>query len=108
MTDRYIKIVLTVIALELFWIGLRDVATPVSAQAPPPLTPVVIRGIEVGPNTMLPVSIDHAVTVRVDRALPITAEAPLPVAFDGPVEVTASQPLPVRQVPYVPSERPGE
>jgi hypothetical protein len=35
MTDRYIKIVLTVIALELFWIGAKDLGTGVAAQAAP-------------------------------------------------------------------------
>ena len=40
--DRYVKTVLTIIALELFWIGVKDLATPVTAQAA--LTPVVIRG----------------------------------------------------------------
>ena len=31
--DRYVKVVLTVIAIELFWIGIKDTAPPVSAQA---------------------------------------------------------------------------
>ena len=31
--DRYVKIVLTIIALELFWIGIKDTAPPVVAQA---------------------------------------------------------------------------
>src|SRR4030095_17094987 len=32
MSDRYLRIVLTVIALELFWIGVKDFATPLGAQ----------------------------------------------------------------------------
>ena len=31
--DRYVKTVLTIIALELFWIGVKDLGTPVTAQA---------------------------------------------------------------------------
>jgi len=54
--DRYVKIILTVIALELLWIGVRDVAPPVSAQAPAPAaaaapTAVVIRGIDIDGRT---------------------------------------------------------
>ena len=33
--DRYVKVVLTIIALELFWIGVKDPAPPVAAQAQP-------------------------------------------------------------------------
>ena len=32
MTDRYLKIILTVIALELFWLGVKDIGTPVAAR----------------------------------------------------------------------------
>ena len=30
--DRYLKIILTVIAIELGWLGVKDLAVPVSAQ----------------------------------------------------------------------------
>ena len=34
MADRYLRIVLTIIAVELGWLGLKDaVSTPASAQA---------------------------------------------------------------------------
>ena len=33
MADRYLKVVLTVIAIELAWLGVKDVGTPVAAQA---------------------------------------------------------------------------
>ena len=29
--DRYVKTIITIIALELFWIGIKDTATPVLA-----------------------------------------------------------------------------
>ena len=70
--DRYLKIILTVIAIELGWLSVKDVAVPVSAQQTQQnqqqagqLTPVVIRGIDLpcGGNTIncretsLPVSV---------------------------------------------------
>ena len=39
MSDRYLKVVLTVIALELGWIAMKDGGTPVGAQAVPEVTP---------------------------------------------------------------------
>jgi hypothetical protein len=43
--DRYLKIVLTVIALELGWLGIRDTA-PVSAQQNNGPMPVVVTGFK--------------------------------------------------------------
>jgi hypothetical protein len=37
--DRYTKIVLTVIAIELLWLGLKTTAPPVEAQAAPTRVP---------------------------------------------------------------------
>jgi len=66
--DRYLKVVLTVIALELAWIGVKDFADPASAQGAP--ARVVIAGIEM------------------DAAQP----AYLPVAIVGSIK-TIPQPL---------------
>lgn len=117
VTDRYLKIVLTVIAVELLWLGVKDIGTPVSAQAQP-LTPVVIRAIELDPKApgMLPVYSARPLLIQADGPLPVRAERPLPVAVseplrvevEGEVQVVAEQPLPMRAVPYTPSERPGE
>lgn len=128
MTDRYIKIVLTVIAVELLWLGVRDLGTPVSAQGAAALTPVVIRAIDLDAKSMgslpaglaatgaIPMVAAQALAVQAAAPLPVAAAAPLPVSVDGlvavqidrPVEVVAQQALPVRNVPYTPSERPGE
>ena len=32
-TDRYLRIILTIIAVELLWLGIRDLTPTVSAQA---------------------------------------------------------------------------
>jgi hypothetical protein len=45
MRDRYLKVILTVIAIELLWLGLRDLAPRVSAQAAP--MPVVITRVQI-------------------------------------------------------------
>jgi hypothetical protein len=123
--DRYVKVVLTVIALELFWIGIKDTAPPVSAQAQA-ATPVVIRGIEVGgPEAgFLPVAVvggyrqipsrareavDRLTTeITADRAIRVEADRPLDVTVQGTVRVEAERPLRIESVPYTPAQRPGD
>ena len=101
--DRYVKTVLTIIALELFWIGVKDTATPLTAQSQPALTPVVIRGIQLPPgsNEYLPVGVvGQPVRVDVTRAVKIEA--------DRPIKIETDRPLKVENVGYVPSRNPGE
>ena len=123
--DRYVKVVLTVIALELFWIGIRDTAPRVSAQAQA-ATPVIIRGIEVsGPEAgFLPVAVvggyrqvpsrardavDRLTTeITTDRAIRVEADRPLDVTVQGTVRVEAERPLRIEAVPYTPAQRPGD
>ena len=91
--DRFVKTILTIIALELFWIGLKDTAPPVAAQAQ--LTPVVIRSIQIpaGSNDYLPVGlVGQPVRVEVQR----------------PVKIEADQPIKVENVGYTPTKSPGE
>jgi len=91
--DRFVKTILTIIALELFWIGLKDTAPPVAAQAQ--LTPVVIRSIQIpaGSNDYLPVGlVGQPVRVEVQR----------------PVKIEADQPIKVENVGYTPTKNPGE
>jgi hypothetical protein len=99
--DRFVKTILTIIALELFWIGLKDTATPVTAQAA--LTPVVIRSIQlpVGSNEYLPVGVVGQ-PVRVDYTRPVKIEA------DQPIKVEVDKVLKVENVGYVPARNPGE
>jgi hypothetical protein len=91
--DRFVKTILTIIALELFWIGIKDTAPPVAAQAQ--LTPVVIRSIQIpaGSNDYLPVGlVGQPVRVEVQR----------------PVKIEADQPIKVENVGYTPAKTPGE
>ena len=99
--DRYVKTVLTIIALELFWIGVKDLATPVTAQAA--LTPVVIRGVQLptGSNDYLPVGVVGQ-PLRVDVTRPVKIEA------DRPIKIEADRALKVENIGYTPAKNPGE
>jgi len=99
--DRYVKTVLTIIALELFWIGVKDTATPVAAQAA--LTGVIIRGIQLAPRSeeYLPVGVVGQ-PLRVDFTRPVKIEA------DRPIKIEADRALKVENVGYVPAKNPGE
>ena len=120
-TDRYFKLILTVIAMELLWIGIKDLAVPVSAQATP--TRVVIAGVEVGAEAYLPIAVVGNVktipaplrptieplAVRVGSPVQIdTAQRPLKIETDRPLKIEADRPLKVEPVRYTPGDRPGE
>src|SRR5688500_19006886 len=115
MSDRYLKIVLTVIAVELGWLAINQHAAPVAAQAQAAPTPVVIRGIDVrytgSGRDALPISVVGAVTpikVEADRPLPIEAPRPIRVEAAGSIRITSDQVLKVENVGYTPARRPGE
>jgi hypothetical protein len=137
MPDRYLRIVLTVIALELFWIGVKDFATPASAQAsvpaqapaaqapaapqaqpaaptptPQPL-PVVITGINLDPaglneRSLLPIYSARTLKVDSDRPIPVVGAGPFTVQTDKPLPIRADRPIQVESVPYKPGRTPGE
>ena len=101
--DRYVKAVLTIIALELFWIGVKDAAPPVAAQAQAQPTQVIIRGIQIpaASNEYLPVGVVGQ-PVRVDVARPVKIET------DRPIKIEADRALKVENVGYIPAPKPGE
>ena len=113
-TDRYLKIILTVIALELGWIAVKDTAAvQVSAQQNDPM-PVLIRGVDllVGKDAPLPISLVRSTTpVRVvaERTLPVETQRPVVIVPERPIVVeTASQrPLLIQSVPAGTAPRPG-
>lgn len=90
--DRYLKTVLTMIALELLWLAAYGLPAPASAQAA--ATPVVITGIRL--------------TTADDSPLPVSVRGTVTVSQSGPVKVEADQALPVESVPYTPSATPRE
>ena len=127
LRDRYLKIILTVIAIELGWLGVKDIAVPVSAQQTQQnqspqnqqLTPVVIRGIDLPcqgnvancRETSLPVSV-----TRTSAPVRVTADTPLPVDARGTVRIrqdqaiiveTGDRALLVQSVPPTGAPRPG-
>jgi len=120
--DRYLKAVLTVIALELGWLALNGASVPLSAQRGPAAQPVVIRGVELagpspntlpvtltGNNTLVPVTLTSSNTiVRVMTDRPLQIEQPVLVHNDRPLIVeTGSRPLVVQSMPATSSARPG-
>ena len=105
LRNRYLNFILTIIALELLWLGMRGVATPVSAQAPPPPTRVVITGVEIETGNGLR---STTLPARIDGEVRIVATSPLTIQTVRPLKVEADKPLPVQNVDYVPRTRPGE
>ena len=98
--DRYTRVILTVIAVELLWLGVRGTETTVSAQAG--VTRVVITGIEMGDSRAAVLPVDLSTPVRVDARYPVKIEA------DRPIRVETDRPLLVQSVPYTPGARPGD
>jgi len=113
-TDRYLRIILTIIAIELLWLGLKDVAPAVSAQAEP--ARVIIASVDGG---FLPVALAgqtptagraplRPVQVGVTGDVFIQARTAVKIEADRPLKVEADRPLKVESVRYTPGERPGE
>ena len=113
---RYLKIILTIIAVELLWLGVRDMAPAVSAQAA--ATRVVIEGVELEGGA-LPVAIAgqtmnagrmplRPLQVGISGVVPIEARGVVKIEADRPIKIEADRPLRVESVPYTPGARPGE
>ena len=122
-TDSYLKVVLTVIALELLWIGIKDMAPAVTAQAQ--ATPVVITGVRIDnrDSGLLPVAVAgsyrvipeahrqavEALTVRVTGGVAVeTRGAALRIEAARPIKIESDRPLKVENVGYAPGQRPGD
>ena len=113
-TDRYLRIILTVIAIELLWLGIKDSAPRVSAQTAPPrviiasvdggFLPVALAGqtADAGRNPLRPIQ------VGINGNVAVTTRTPLKIEADKPLKVEADKPLRVESVPYTPGARPGE
>lgn len=125
--DRYLKVILTLIALELLWIGVKGNAPPVLAQQEP--SSVVVTGFRIGKQdyTALPVVVVGSVppssipssrepagiqglSMRVVEPVVIEARQTLPVQVNNqPLTVeSGSKALMVDVVPARPGVRPGE
>jgi hypothetical protein len=119
--DRYVKIILTIIAIELGWLALTQHATPVAAQAQQAATPVVLTGIDlVDRRDFLPVGVLGQVrgaarpdfttldtTVR-NEPLRVSVPLPLDVRTVSPIRIDSDRPIKVENVGYTPAPRPGE
>jgi hypothetical protein len=120
--DRYLRIILTLIAIELGWIAFNQAAAPVSAQATP--TRVVVTGIELDADNrgFLPVGVLGQMqrpggmtrtflpldtTIRNERVA-VSVAQPVDVRPIGVIKIEADRPLKVENVGYTPAQRPGE
>jgi hypothetical protein len=125
MSDRYLKVILTLIALELGWIALTLSAPPVSAQAQAEPTPVIISGISLrdrgdflpvgvlGQPRAVPAAVARAfqpldTSMRNDQPLRVTLPVPLDVRTVTPIRIDSDRPIKVENVGYTPAQRPGE
>ena len=121
--DRYLKVILTIIAVELGWIALTHGGSPVSAQQTVAPTPVVITGIELrNSNDFLPVGVlgqvrnrsavfqpvDMMIRNERERAVPVSLPVPLEVRTINAIRIDSDRPIKVENVGYTPAPRPGE
>ena len=118
--NRYLNVVLTIIAVELGWLALSQIGVPVSAQQAP--TRVVITGIDVPRNQSLPATLrgvelgDAFVPVAIYghvneppqpsrfSAIDVRTSTPLKIQEDRPIRI--QEPLTVR-IPVTSSPKPG-
>ena len=118
--DRYLKIILTIIAAELGWIALTHGATPVRAQQE--AAPVVITGIQLRDSgDFLPVGVigqvgdgpirggfqPLATNIRNERVAVSLAQG-VDVRAIGSIRIDSDRPIKVENVGYTPAQRPGE
>jgi hypothetical protein len=112
MSDRYLRIVLTVIAVELAWIGVKDVI-PTSVEAQAGTTRVVITGVEMPNRTQfLPVAVAGAVRGAMTptwASLDVlrTDLGTVNARIVEPVRIDTTQPLDVKSVMATGAPRPG-
>ena len=109
--DRYTKLILNVIALELGWIANNGTRVPVLAQRSE-ATPVIIRGVEgpPGKQPLIPVTVMGSTILRVEseRPLEVVASRPFKIEADRPIPVeSGNEPLLIRTVSDPPANRPG-
>ena len=124
--DRYLKGILTIIAIELGWLAVAQSGIAVRAQgaqggqAAAAATPVVITGIDLRDQDYLPVAVlgqTRAVPSRLAGSLqPLKIEAAQPldvrtvttVRVDAvrPFKIEADQPIKVENVGYTPTRTP--
>jgi hypothetical protein len=130
--DRYLKVILTIIAIELLWIGVKSAAPPVAAQAATQnaaqgdAMPVVITGVNIDRpgDAYLPVAIVgnyrqvppgraqrenlQQLTTRIDGQVLLNTSQPVRITADRPLKIEADRPLKVENVAYTAGQRPGE
>jgi len=92
--NRYLNVVLTIIAIELGWLTLSYTGTPVTAQQA--ATPVVITGVQVPPNAFLPVGVLGQVDDTRFEPLDVRTIGPVKIETDRPIAIETIKPIEVR------------
>jgi hypothetical protein len=127
--DRYLKAILTIIALELGWLAVTQGAQPVAAQRQSEPQRVVITGVQIDDQrAFLPVAVmgqyrnipagvnltpPHTTVGQGPSQLRVTidtSQAPLRVDLPVPIVVNVepgNSPLRTQEVPFTPQPRPG-
>jgi hypothetical protein len=113
--DNYTRVVLTVIALCLIYLCVRDTAPPVLAQGAP--TRVVITGVALeqgATRNVLPVGVigelrmaGEGFTAVPVQPVQVRVDQPVEIRASRPLKIEADQPLLVRAVREPGSQRPG-
>jgi hypothetical protein len=113
--DNYTRAVLTVIAICLVYLCVREAAPRAMAQDAP--TRVVITGIALsdgGPTAVLPVGVvgEMRLSGTTFSALPVQpvrvrVADPVEIRTARPIKIEADEPLPVRAIREPGSQRPG-
>jgi hypothetical protein len=114
--DNYTRGVLTVIALCLVYLCLREVAPPAQAQNEP--TRVVITGVALeqgATRNVLPVGVvgemrgmGEGFTAFPIQPVQVRVDQPVEIRTVRPIKIEAEQPLWVRAVREPGSQRPGD
>ncbi len=128
--DRYLKAILTIIALELGWLAMTQGAQPVAAQRQPEPQRVTIAGIQIeDQRAFLPVGVVgqyRSIPAGVNLTTPYTTvgqgpsqlrvnidttQAPLRVDLPVPIVVNVepgNMPIRTQEMPFTPQPRPGQ
>ncbi len=76
-SNRYLNVVLTVIAIELGWLAVSQMGVPISAQQA--ATRVVITGVDLDRNAIPVVLRGAEIPIKIDSDRPIRIQEPVTV-----------------------------
>jgi len=84
MTDRYTKMVLTVIALSLVWLSVRDLVSPTPVAAMQNQMPAFVRVAGFTPDALSQLSIFDSASTTGRRGVPVIVVNPQDIKLTPP------------------------